>query len=716
MTAVLELPISIVQAPAGYGKTVAVRAVARDATWVTLSGYEGEPEDLTRLLVTVATPHAEASLGQLLAEARSASDAVELLARWLLRAIKDEPQRPARIVIDDIHVLSGDAAKLLARVAERSSDLTRWTLVGRSSAGLPVSTWIAYGRCALPVGESDLEFTQDEARELLARSGRFDERLTKLVTDLTGGWAAGITFAGVAAARSGDPTVIEAAVRRMSEGFFAEQIIGSLEEHDRTFLTAVSLLAHFDDDVLRELGIPYGEGWIDELRAHGVFIMRDETGALRLHDLLRDALRARAQEQLDSLLALLLPALQKLRRPADALRLARLAGRQDLVVELLRERGFALLDAGYWDLVESAIAALPSGVTRVHPVILGLRGALEASAGRFSRADALFTKALQEEETSSEYYRDTAMRFCVLLVNRSDPRAISLLEGLRFDEPSREADRLAALGAAFATGGQLDSGHAAIDSALRLVKEAEDDVVSVKVNLRAGFVSFYGSKPEEAERFATAAVTHAAELGEFWLAARAASILYAVAYLFREDLAMASWQSQQMALFAEKAGDQQSQLIALHAQYSLEVERGRDERVRAIERNLSDLDASRGFRDSYQLAVARALRESWGGAFDRSIRALTILATDSFAPAQRLAWHATLAMFLAAAGRRAEALTHLNELAAPFTSHEAVSDAYQAQALVHGAIANFIAGRGKIAKRQLGAARFSALYGPIADA
>jgi len=73
-------------------------------------------------------------------------------------------------------------------------------------------------------------------------------------------------------------------------------------------------------------------------------------------------------------------------------------------------------------------------------------------------------------------------------------------------------------------------------------------------------------------------------------------------------------------------------------------------------------------------------------------------------------------MFLAAAGRRAEAITHLNELAAPFTSHEAVSDAYQGQALVHGAVANFIAGRAKIAKRQLGSVRFNALYGPIADA
>src|SRR5207248_1052582 len=104
------------------------------------------------------------------------------------------------------------------------------------------------------------------------------------------------------------------------------------------------------------------------------------------------------------------------------------------------------------------------------------------------------------------------------------------------------------------------------------VKQAEDDVVSVKVNLRAGFVQFYRSKAAEAERFATSAVTHAAELGEFWLAARAASVLYAVAYVLREDLAMASWQAQQMALLAEKAGDQQTHLMALHAQYSLEVE------------------------------------------------------------------------------------------------------------------------------------------------
>lgn len=710
----LESPVTVVQAPAGFGKSVAVKAVLPDAPWITLADEAAELEDFVRAFTGLVIPSAAVMLGDVLTKAQSHDNADAFLMRWLLRAIEDASALPAYVVIDDVHVLAQNAARFLAKLMERNENRIRWVVLGRSATHLPVSTWIAYGRASLPILESQLAFREEETSEVLAQVGRFDARLTKRVTELTGGWPAAITFAAISASQTSDITIVEHAIRRMSDGFFAEQTIEPLDDRDVHALCTIALLPYFDVEILEGLGVASPHDWIEGLRDQGVFVSVQSNGEYRLHNLLRDALRAKARVNLRVHLDVLLPLLSARRRTADALRLLRLAGDVDAALALLAEHGYELLDNGYWDLVQSTVHNFPGAVTREHPVALGLRATLEANAGRFARADSLFTKALAHSKHPF-FARETAMRFALLLINRADSRAIDLLTDVQYEDAAHESERLAALAGAQATLGRIIDAERSSERALDLTKLVTDDAAALRVNLRAAFVAFYASRPEDAERYAGSALRHAESLAQYGLAARAASILYNVAYVLRSDIPMASWYATQMGQYAEKAGDEQLQLMSLHIQYGIECERGREERVRAIERSMSDLDASRGFRDSFPLAYSRAMRESWSGAFDRSIRALMMLSTDSYPQAQQHSWHAMLAMYLAAAGRRAEAIAHLNELSVPFTAHEAVSEAHQAQAIVYGACANFITGRAKLALRQLGATQFTRTEKIVAD-
>jgi ATP/maltotriose-dependent transcriptional regulator MalT len=124
-----------------------------------------------------------------------------------------------RIGIDDLH-FCGDAAaasSLLATLIARSSDALRWIVASRTALHLPIATWLACGESTLPVGEDDLRFERDEARELaIACGARIEPDGLDELHRLTGGWATAMAFA-LQSARHRNP----------------DRLIGSTASHPR---------------------------------------------------------------------------------------------------------------------------------------------------------------------------------------------------------------------------------------------------------------------------------------------------------------------------------------------------------------------------------------------------------------------------------------------------------------------------------------------------
>ena len=174
LTQATRFAVTLVVAPAGFGKSVALRDFIEIARLDAVR-YDVRREDTTLLAfahglseaLAAIVPGALATFPALQARALGAPDAPRVVADWLHEHLR---RSVMTIVLDDLHHASGDEAtlRMLVDLIERSADRIRWIIATRSDAGLPVASWLAYGRMDLPIGEDDLRFT---AAEALAAAG-----------------------------------------------------------------------------------------------------------------------------------------------------------------------------------------------------------------------------------------------------------------------------------------------------------------------------------------------------------------------------------------------------------------------------------------------------------------------------------------------------------------------------------------------------------------
>jgi len=197
-----RFPVTLVVAPAGFGKSVALRDFLETAR-VDAVLYDVAREHntlmtfvhgLSAALEPVA-PSALAAFPAMQQRIMGAADPVRELATWFAEHLK---RTVCTIVIDDLHYAAADpdVAALLVDLVERSGERIRWIIATRSDAGLPIASWIGYGRMDYPIGEDDLRFTADEA---LATAGDVqagaEPHEVEALRELTAGWPIALSIA-----------------------------------------------------------------------------------------------------------------------------------------------------------------------------------------------------------------------------------------------------------------------------------------------------------------------------------------------------------------------------------------------------------------------------------------------------------------------------------------------------------------------------------------
>lgn len=163
-TTVAQAPVTVVAAPSGYGKTVAVAQWARGRTetaWLSAT-TAAETIGLLRGGVLGLLPAAERLRLATLDPEQPAPGLLELLA--LL-------PEPATMVVDDAHLLDLPVVRSsVATEAVADSGLLRLVLVGHSSLESAWSREVATGRARV-VRPADLAFTLSETRQVVERLG-----------------------------------------------------------------------------------------------------------------------------------------------------------------------------------------------------------------------------------------------------------------------------------------------------------------------------------------------------------------------------------------------------------------------------------------------------------------------------------------------------------------------------------------------------------------
>lgn len=664
--------IVLIVAPAGYGKSVALRQYLDTLDGTAHVRYDVRPENGTLLgfvrgladTLTKIAPAARKTVSGAYEKSRSSPTAGVDLAMWMHAHIKTFT---GVIAIDDLHVTENDPeiSKFLVSLIERTRGRARWIIASRSSLDLPVGSWLAYGEMDLNIDEQDLRFTIEEARETAkaSRVGVRDEELSEILS-MTEGWPTALSFALRTSTRSVDLRNIAATTREMVYRYLAEQVYHSLDDEQRELLQFIGYLPEIDLEVLHAAGYAKGKALVEDLRDRVSFIYPDRPGVYRCHDLFRDFLQH--QVELEGALAAESTArragsaLEAAGHVAPALNVFTQARATDDVLRVLERVGFHLMEHGHADVVQSALDVLPQDLRAMHPVVLGMRAVGEAQLGRYDRAESLLNRALARSQ-NVELSALLAVRLALVAINLARDVA-PLLEPFSKDQlpTSLRGEVMSLLAIAHAYAARTEAAESAIESAGLFAAEIDQAGERAKIFQRLGVAAMKLMMPaRQVEEYLTRAVALSSESGMVSLAARSYGALSTLMLFYDNDLTRCAWYAQQAIGAATKAGDRLGLQHALLQIMHVEMTRGNAERLRKLESQFAEASTADAARMAL-IVPGRAMAAAWEGRFDETHRLLSTVLDRMVEPGDKAYMSAVCALALAVDGHRerAAAMVH----------------------------------------------------------
>jgi LuxR family maltose regulon positive regulatory protein len=289
-------------APAGYGKTVAVRhwiqTDDRASAWVSLDLLDDNPVAFWRDLIgalRVVRPQVD-DLPEMILD-QFGSDDPSFLAALLAQLELDDT--PGVLVLDDIARLEHRTVlEGLALLVDRIGHQIQFVLIGRSEPRLPVARWRANGWLC-EVGESHLRFTDDEAVSVVAKVRGLTLEATTAVSlsRRIEGWPAGLQLALLSLKEDPNPELAAANVAgsaRLLSAYLVAEVLDRLPQSERDVALALSVVDQFDAVLCAELLGHQSVSVARALQDRGLFLSRldDARGSMRFHPLFLEVLRA----------------------------------------------------------------------------------------------------------------------------------------------------------------------------------------------------------------------------------------------------------------------------------------------------------------------------------------------------------------------------------------------------------------------------------------
>jgi ATP/maltotriose-dependent transcriptional regulator MalT len=642
--------VALVVAPAGYGKSIAVRQsldvaggdafyrVAPD-TGTLLAFLRGLTEALE-----ANVPGAHLSLALAHERAVQSRSPAGELARWLGEHLREAER--LRIVIDDLHNASApEIPEFLVAGIAAAPEQIRWLLATRDASALPVASWLAHGTCDVPLGETELRFEHDEIFALGAQSARAltDEQLVTIATR-TNGWP---SAAGLALTIGDGKVSTSHATPLQLYHDLARRVLDGLGEPRRSALVNASLY----------IDVPDASGgtsaYLDDLG----------DGRFRFDSLFRDFLLAQLRANgPDVERAALRTAAADYERSGDirsALAFYQRANEPEAVSRLLARDGVALNDGGFADIVEAAIAMLDRNGFDGGPAVMLLKAIRDARFARFDSAEAWFQLAATAAAGNDDLRLQIVHRYALDLVRRGRVDVIDVLEPALQTAPSDHAFvplLYATLATAYALVDRFDDARGAIAAAMDHLRPDLPDALRTRAYHQAAYVALRCADIAGAGTYAERVLEVAVPNGFYDLAARAHSILYEIAHAWDFDQKRALAHIELVAAYGLKVGDTHIRQWALLGAYYIEAERGNGTMMGTIERALNAPELLQTTEETNAaLLPGQALRATWNGDFGHAFRLLTRSADGLVSADRRALRWAEIALFAAASDSEADA-------------------------------------------------------------
>lgn len=296
--------VTLISAPAGYGKTTLVAEWAEQAplpvAWLTLDETDSDVITfLTYLIASVRTIFPEACPATLALVQGAQPLQASLLPIILVNEIDDLRQRFA-LVLDDYHFVSQPLIhELVDSILRRPPAQLHLILLSRTEPPLALGRLRATGMLN-EFGIRDLRFSPSEAKALMAQlTGQVDDAVTSFVLKRAEGWVTGLHLASLTWRSVPDTkAMLEASAtdsNRFVVDFLFEQVLDHQTAEVREFLTKTAILNRISPSLARAVVGPGASmpTTLVEVERAGLFLNAlDSNGEwFSYHTLFRQALQ-----------------------------------------------------------------------------------------------------------------------------------------------------------------------------------------------------------------------------------------------------------------------------------------------------------------------------------------------------------------------------------------------------------------------------------------
>lgn len=297
LESIFDYPMTIVEAPMGYGKTTAVRKfLALKGTPVIWTSFLSEDDTASSFWerLTAEIGKFDEAAGSGLKSLGVPSDTPQTTT--IISILNELDYKPnTTLVIDDFHLIrSMRVTALFRRFIMEMPDDFHIVFITRDTSNLDITELSVKGLCNV-VPQNTLRFTDSEIRDYCALMGftAGDSEIRK-IGDYTGGWISLIYLIMLGMER-GIPVGRNGAINELVE----KVLYNAYDERIQRFLLRLSVMDSFTAEqavfVTQE---EKSEETLKKLRRENAFVVFDEAaGVYKIHNVLLDFLRGKQKDE-----------------------------------------------------------------------------------------------------------------------------------------------------------------------------------------------------------------------------------------------------------------------------------------------------------------------------------------------------------------------------------------------------------------------------------
>lgn len=431
----LEVTLTLVSAPAGYGKSMLVshwvESLEQPCAWLSLDDADGDiTVFLTYLIAAVRTvinnacPETQALLSA------PKRPPVAVLAHSLINEL-DAIGTPFVLVLDDYHriVPSSDVHDLLRFILKHPPRSLRTVIMTRHDPPLPLASLRGRGSVT-DVRLRDLQFTTPEIAEFLDKTSalKVSEEALSNLEQQTEGWVAGLRLVSLGLRHLEDADTFLSTLRggvQHTRQYLLQEVIAHLTPQMQEWLVKTSILDRFCPELCDSVCSAGdatgtsdldGRQYVDELQRLNLFSVALDTQGkwFRHHHLLQELLneqlkRRQGPEEIARLHSRASGWFESEGLIDEALKHALATGDIGQAAQIIERNARPELNENRWYIVKKWLSQLPDQVVQERPELLLARAfihfyhfEIDAIPALMDRIDDLIGGDAEKHELSGE--------------------------------------------------------------------------------------------------------------------------------------------------------------------------------------------------------------------------------------------------------------------------------------------------------------------------